>query len=634
MAIAGRIEYEITVDKSGLTKGLNDAKKETKSFAEKLQDAGKTGAKALGKTVVAGAVAASTAIVKMTKDAIQSYAEFEQLSGGIEAMFGGMEQGYEQIAKVNEYASNAWQKLTMSQNEYFESFSSSYPLMKADIEDENEAIEATNRLLKLNSDLSNTFGYSIEQASTAVNWALKGSFNYIDNLNLGIKGTQEGFLEAAHSVGYMVDDVKDLKSEDILTILEKYAEKFGVIDRTANEALGTIQGSLKMMRASWSNLMTGIVDDGADFDKLMENFTTSAGAFGKNILPKISTAVKGIVKIIGTLVPEIIKILPDIIAELLPAIVEATNSLILALVENMPALIQTLLDALPAILQGIMQLFQGIIDNLPMFIEAITQLILGIVQMLLAPENLKAFLKAGITLGTQLILAIPDILVALIDALPDIIDGIVEFLTDPENLMLIIEGAVKLFMGIVMAVPRILGALFEAFGKLIGNLWNRLTQLFKDFAGNFGETVSNIFKGAVNGVLWFIEQFLNGPIDILNFFVDAINGVLGAVSGGTAQIGKIPRIQLPRLASGGIVESANGGQLILAGEGGQDEWVVPESKMADMIQKINEQGGTGGGITINIQGVFATSDAEQRAVAEQIYDKLQEINKSRMGAYL
>jgi hypothetical protein len=293
--------------------------------------------------------------------------------------------------------------------------------------------------------------------------------------------------------------------------------------------------------------------------------------------------------------------------------------------------LQALLNAMPMVMEALFQLMQSILDNMPMLLEYITQFVLGLVNMLIAPQNLQAILKAGLQLFVQLVNALPDILVALVEALPDIIASIVAFMLDPQNLLMIIDAGVQLFMGLVLAIPKIFGALVKAFGDLFGKLWQNLQNMFKDFAGNFGEAIGNIFKHAINGVLAFIEGFINSPIDVLNFFVDSINFILQAVGG---HIDKLGHVKLPRMASGGIVEAQNGGQLILAGEAGQDEWVVPESKMADMIQKINEQGGTGGGITINIQGVFATSDAEQRAVAEQIYDKLQEINKSRMGAYL
>jgi phage-related protein len=631
MAIAGQIEYEIIVNDSGLKKGLDDAKKETKSFADNLQDAGKTGAKALGKTLVAGAVSASVAIVKLTKDAIGSYAEYEQLSGGIEAMFGGVENGYEQIAKVNELASNAWKDLTMSQNEYFTSFSSAYPLMKADIEDQNKAIEQTNKLLSLESDLSNTFGYSIEQASTAINWALKGSFNYIDNLNLGIKGTQEGFLEASRSVGYMVDDVKDLTSEQILDILTKYAEKFGVVGRTGQEALGTIQGSMKMFKASWSNLMTGVVDDGADFNKLMDSFVVSAGALGKNLLPRIKTAISGVVQIVGTLAPEIIGALPDIIEELLPAIIEGARVLILAIVENLPDLLRIFIDNIDVIVQGIVDIIFALIPRLPeiliLLVEAVVKAIISIISSL--GDNIgKAFV--GIFEN-----GIKPFFEGVFSFFGDFADGALRAFDDfGKGIGQGLENIGQWFKDVFQGIWDFVTGVFRNIGNFFGGIWDGIKNVFTQVAVNIGDAVSGAFKSIVNTVLGFVEGIVNGVVNVINVFADGINWILGAVSGGNASIGRLSQVHFGRLATGGIVEARNGGQLILAGEGGQDEWVVPESKMADMIQKINEQGGTGGGITINIQGVFATSDAEQRAVAEQIFDKLQEINKSRMGAYL
>lgn len=633
MAIAGQIEYKVSVDTSGLKKGLSDSNKEVSSFSDKLQKAGLKGAKVLGTTLKASAISATTAIAGIATSAVKNFAEYEQLEGGIEAMFGGLEKGAEQIERVNQLAGDAWKDLTVSQNEYFESFSSAYPLMKADIADQNKAIEQTNKLLSLESDLSNTFGYSMEQASTAINWALKGSFNYLDNLNIGIKGTQEGFLEAAHSAGYMVKDVKELTSEQILDILTKYSDKFGVVGRTGQEAMGTIQGSFKMVKASWQNLMTGLADDTQDFDKLLGSFIKSVGALGKNILPTIKVALKGVVELIKQLAPMIIEALPPLFAELAPAVIEATTGIMKALVDNLPTIIQVLLDALPILINGLLQIAQGLLQALPQLLVFFYQMIIGIAKALVEPQNLQLILKAGLTLLIELVKAIPQIIEMFYTALPTLIDSIVGFLTDPSSIKMIIKAGVQLFMGLVKAVPQILGALFGAFGTLIGNLWNRLTGLFKAFAGKFGGAIASVFKGAINKVLEFIEGFINAPIDIINGFVDTINGAFGSVG---VNIGKIGRINLGRMASGGIVPSTAGGRLILAGEGGQDEWVVPESKMASMIEQINERtGGTGtGGVTINVYGTFATSEAEQRRVAEQIYSKLQEINKARMGAYL
>jgi hypothetical protein len=40
----------------------------------------------------------------------------------------------------------------------------------------------------------------------------------------------------------------------------------GITGTTAAEASSTIQGSASMMKAAWSNLVTGIADENANFD--------------------------------------------------------------------------------------------------------------------------------------------------------------------------------------------------------------------------------------------------------------------------------------------------------------------------------------------------------------------------------
>lgn len=314
---------EIAKTESNL-KGLKNELKETGGFNLDRLNNSLSGIRETTEKIVTNLVKFGTvlggALTALGVSSIKEYADYEQLVGGVEAMFGGMQKGAEQITKIQNTAQNAWKDLTVSQNEYYRMFTSSYPLVKSSIKDENEAIEVTNRLLRLNSDLSNTFGYDITTASTAVNWALKGSFNYIDNLNIGIKGTKEGFLEAARNCGYVVDSVDDLKSSDILNVLETYASQYGVLGRTAEEAGSTIQGSTKMLKSSWSNLKLAISDDNADMEKAVNDFVDSAINASKNIVPRIRTAIDGIKKLFNSLVRDVFPKLKREIPELKPII--------------------------------------------------------------------------------------------------------------------------------------------------------------------------------------------------------------------------------------------------------------------------------------------------------------------------
>ena len=629
MAIAGQIEYKVTVDTSGLTKGLNDAKKQASTFSSNLASIGRASAKAFFGTIAIGAINATGAIVGMTGSAVKSFADFEQLAGGVETLFKNSAD------EVMNYASKAYETAGLSANEYMSqatAFSAS--LLQSLGGDTAKTAKVTDMAITDMADNANKMGTAIESIQNAYQGFAKQNYTMLDNLKLGYGGTKtemERLLADATKISGVKYDISNLN--DVFDAIHVIQGELGITGTTAKEASETISGSLGMMKSAWSNLVTGIADDTQDFDKLIGNFVDSVSAFGKNLLPVLKVALKGAVKLVSQLAPQIISMIPPLFEALLPAVIEATTGLIGALVQNFPAILQVLMDSLPMLIDAVMQIANGIVAYLPQLIVVLSQLIVGIVNALIQPTNLQLMLKAGLTLLIELVKAIPQIIQNFAQAIPTLIDSIVEFLTSPESIKMVIVAGIELFMALVKAVPQILSALFKAFGDLFGKLWDRLKTLFTEFAGKFGNAIGSVFKGAINGVLAFIENFINAPIDIINGFVDTINSAFGAVG---VNIGKIGRVSLGRMASSGIVPSTAGGRLILAGEGGQDEWVVPESKMASMIEQINERtnSGVGGGVTINVYGTFATSEAEQRRVAEQIYDKLQEINKTRMGAYL
>lgn len=507
MAIAGSLTYDTKLDTKGFQSGLN-----------------KIGGIAKGVAVGVGAsiTAIGTGLSVLVKNAVDNYAEYEQLTGGVESIFGGIEKGAEQIKKVTDTANEAWKNLTMSQNDYYKNFTSTYPLMKNDIEDQNEAIEQTNRLMTLESDLANTFGYSVEQASTAINWALKGSFNYIDNLNLGIKGTQEGFLEAAHNAGYMVDDVKELTSSDILDILEKTAEQYGVLGKTAEEAMKTIQGSTKATKAAWTNLVTGIADDNADFDKLVDDFVDSVGAMFDNLIPRILTSLEGI----GKLMPKLIEVLMNHLPEIIQTGQNILNALLQGIVENIPQMMSTItqvilslvdfiIQNLPMILQAgitiLLELIKGITQALPDLIPTMVQVIMDMVNILL--DNIDEIIECGI----QLLVALTE---GIMNALPELIARL------PEIIIKIVSKLIELSPQLLSAALRIIMALAEGLIKYIPEIISRIPQIIKSMINAFKESFSD-FKNIGNNML---KGLWEGMSNTLEWLKNKIKGLVGDVT--------------------------------------------------------------------------------------------------------
>lgn len=207
-------------------------------------------------------------------------------------------------------------------------------------------------------------------------------------------------------------------------------------------------------------------------------------------------------------------------------------------------------------------------------------------------------------------------------------NGVVWYYTTIWNGIKAVFGVVSgFFIGVFTTAWNGIKNVFSGVFGFFAGVWNGIVGIFKGVGDAIGGAISGAVKWAINGVLGFAVGMINGFIDMINIAIGIINAIPGV------HIGKLGKLNVPRFETGGIVGPQGGGSLIWAGDGGENEWIVPESKMASLIDKINSQtGGTGGNnYTINVSGTFATSPAEQRKVAELIREQL-ELNDKRRFA--
>jgi hypothetical protein len=179
------------------------------------------------------------------------------------------------------------------------------------------------------------------------------------------------------------------------------------------------------------------------------------------------------------------------------------------------------------------------------------------------------------------------------------------------GVILFVDWLVKLYGGWDKLFKDI-SAGFVSFVLAIGR---GLDQIDAFFLAVF-EGLAAIAKGALNGVLAVIEGYINFIIGGVNKLLDLINTVLkaGTVIGIDFQIGKIPKVAIPRLAEGGIVMPRPGGVLANIGEGGQAEAVIPLDRLGDFTGK------AGNTYNINVSGGMATGSDIGRAVVNAIKD--------------
>ncbi len=157
--------------------GVDDqASDKISSLSSKLGNGLKTAAK-IGAAAVA---AAGTAVVAIGKQAIEQYAEYEQLVGGVETLFKTSSD------KVMEYAENAYKTAGMSANEYMNTVTSfSASLLQSLGGDTEAAAKYADMAITDMSDNANKLGTDMSLIQNAYQGFAKGNMTMLDNLKLG-----------------------------------------------------------------------------------------------------------------------------------------------------------------------------------------------------------------------------------------------------------------------------------------------------------------------------------------------------------------------------------------------------------------------------------------------------------------
>jgi len=372
----------------------------------------------VGKLAGAGIAAAATGVAALGKQAVSAYADFEQLAGGAELLFG---DAYDTVAQR---AANAYATVQMSQNEYLQQVNGFATGLKTALGgNESAAADLADRILTAEADIVAATGASQEAVQNAFAGVMRSNYSMLDNLQLGITPSKEGFQELIDKVNewnaangrataYEMGNLADMESA-----LVDYVDMVGMAGYAQNEAAGTISGSLASMKAAWTNLLTGIANGNADVAGLTANLVSSVKVVGKNLMPVVRTVLKGMTSVIRELAPEIGAELPALVADILPDLVTAGVELAVglgtALAQNAPAIIQALLTALvtnaPALLEGGVQLIaalvSGVVQSIPMVLTAGAQLLVallqeigkGVVQLAQAGGDLVRGLWSGIS---------------------------------------------------------------------------------------------------------------------------------------------------------------------------------------------------------------------------------------------
>lgn len=516
MAADGSVVIEILGDAADITNKL-------KSVASGAVN----GLKTAFVSVTAAVTATSAAVGVFAKQALNAYGDYEQLTGGVETLF------KDSADIVMNYANNAYKTVGLSANEYMETVTGfSASLLQSLGGDTEKAAHVADQAITDMADNANKMGTAMESIQYAYQGFAKQNYMMLDNLKLGYGGTKEEMQRLLADAEKLSGQKFDLSSyADIVEAIHVVQTEMGITGTTAKEAASTIQGSVAAAQSAWANLVTGIADENADLDALIDNFINSAATAADNIIPRITQILTGMGQAIQQMSPILSEQIPALVSSVLPALMESGAQLLSGLITGIITALPSLATAVPKIADTLitsmsanastiaasgMQLFDMLVSGIQAGIPKVQTVAENIFSALIGylKENLPQMIATGLSVLLSFSEGLRDGVGNLVDAAIELVttlaDGIITALPDliatvPEiisNLAGAINGnAPKLLMAGAKLIAKLIEGIIKNIPVLIANAPKIVFAIVDVItAFNWLSLGSKIVQGLINGV--------------------------------------------------------------------------------------------------------------------------------------
>ena len=545
-------------------KALEEAEKGADNFGKEVEDSGKQADEATGKFnglgsavekmakglavgVATIAATAVTTIAGLTNAAIDGYADYEQLVGGVETLF------KDSAKKVEAYANDAYKTAGMSANEYMETVTGFSAALLQSLEgDTKTATEKANQAIIDMSDNANKMGSDISSIQTAYQGFAKQNYTMLDNLKLGYGGTKQEMQRLLDDATKLSGVKYDISSyADIVDAIHVVQTEMDITGTTAKEASTTISGSISSMKSSWSNWVTGMANENADFSQLTQNMVDSILTVIQNIAPRVVETVPRLVDGLSELGKQLAAYIPTIMEQLVPPLLEGISSLSQTIVDILPELLEIISGLLPQIINVLVELIpqladtaveiilglaQGLADALPQLVPQLVDLMLYIVDTLV--QNIPTIIEAASEIILGLAQGLADALPMLAERLPEIIVAIINGLVEALPQVIECAGEIILALGtglvealpiLIENLPQIVIAIVEGLGQVIPQvallmleLNQKAWEILKELPGKIWDA---IITAVAKMVEWGIQMQDKAHTAMANLTTKVINAL-------------------------------------------------------------------------------------------------------------
>lgn len=509
-----------------------------------------------------GKTAANMA-VSIGKASLDSYADYEQLVGGVETLY------KDSAGIIENYAKDAYKNVGFSANDYMETSTSFAAALVSSLGgDTQKAAEMANTAISDMSDNANKIGTNISSIQDAYNGFAKQNYTMLDNLKLGYGGTQAEMKRLIKEAAAMTDTQKELgvtvdsnsmSYANIVQAIHVVQANMGIMGTTSKEAATTIQGSTASMKSAWENLLTGIADPDQDFQTLVDNLVDSVITAGNNIIPRIKEIVPTLIDGLSELVTQLAPYVSSVIMELEPTIEEGLQSLFGGLSSVASELQPIVADVFSffgdAIISGLTSAIENsdfsflldIFNNVKTAIENIANIIDSFKNNANAAwdaisakiQEVVAFVQPYVEAAMQVI---GQVVTQVITDLTPVIQSIGEAFSAAWSLVQTVWAwASAFFQAIFQAIiviftpfAPIISGFFQGAWIIIQSIWNVAVSFFQtvfDLITGVFSTIDAVLSGDFQGAWESIQDIFGSVFDFFSTVgQNAVEGIKGGIA--------------------------------------------------------------------------------------------------------
>lgn len=519
ISLVGKIDPSLAKALKETQKQLNAAVKGMDVSSKFWGGLGKMGAVAAKGLAVVGGAAASAATA-VGGAALQNYASYEQMVGGVETLFGAGGKSLEEYAAsvgqsvdeasgkydqlmaaqqaVMDNAASAWNQAGVSGNSYMEQATMmSASLIQSLGGDTQAAAQMVDVAIKDMSDNANKFGTDLGSIQMTYQSLMRGNYAMLDNLRLGYGGTKTELERLVKDASELTGEALDpSKFSDVIKAIHAVQENMGITGTTMSEAATTIEGSIGSAKAAWDNWLTGLGRSDADMGALTGQLLDAVGAVADNIGPAVQRigssmadylprALQGAVSRVGPLVAETLSGVINSAAGMLgielpgfdaSAIMGVFSTVGPAIQQVMAALgppIQNFVNAvLPPLMSGLQSLMPFLASLASAILPPIINFVTPIASMLM---NIAAAVLPMLTAAINALNPVIQVIISVILTLTPIISGAFsafQLLSGP------ISTLGSALMPAVSAAAQAISSAFQAMGPSISAVIGFMSSLW------------------------------------------------------------------------------------------------------------------------------------------------------------